>query len=452
MARQSDLQQWAHASGILDTEPESLPVTPELPEAYYDSGRKEFLLQNGSGSWLAHADASFKRNLRSLGFSNSCSPGMPVSQIEAFMVEVQNYRDVAFAGPLAGKSPGIVEENGFRILVTHGPRLPAPAPGEWPVIHSILNGVLGTDPTHGARQIASIHGWLKIAFQALASGKLQPGQALALAGPVGCGKSLIQTLITEILGGRSAKAYRYLAGQTQFNAEFFGAEHLMLEDENSSTDIRARRALAAQIKGIAVNTVHSCHQKGRTAINIRPFWRLSISMNDQPERLMVLPPLDDDIADKIILLRCTHPQAPFPTETPEARERFWKTIQSEVPGYLDFLAGWEIPTNLRDNRFGIRHFHHPDLVEAITDLDPEIRLLELIDTVLFSDGQKGPWEGTAAELEKWLQDSSFGKEADRLFSWSAAAGTYLGRLAEKHPNRIEAHRSSQRREWVIRKP
>src|SRR5204862_7823749 len=84
--------------------------------------------------------------------------------------------------------------------------------------------------------------WLKVAYEALRAGVWRPGPALALAGPRNCGKSLLQQLITLILGGRSAKPYRYMRGGTEFNADLFGAEHLCIEDEHCSTDIRSRNA------------------------------------------------------------------------------------------------------------------------------------------------------------------------------------------------------------------
>jgi hypothetical protein len=39
--------------------------------------------------------------------------------------------------------------------------------------------------------------------------------------------------------------------------------------------------------------------------------------------------------------------------------------------------------------------------------------------------------------------------ADRLFSFRTACGTYLGRLAKKHPKHIEQMRDRTRRWWVI---
>ena len=104
----------------------------------------------------------------------------------------------------------------------------------------------------------------------------------------------------------------------------FRAEHLVVEDNAASTDIRTRRNFGAFLKTITVNDDQPCFGKGREAVNLTPFWRLSISVNDEPENLMVLPPIDESIEDKLILLKAYSTPMPMPTETLEERHRFWK--------------------------------------------------------------------------------------------------------------------------------
>jgi hypothetical protein len=178
-------------------------------------------------------------------------------------------------------------------------------------------------------------------------------------------------------------------------------------------------------------------------VTLSPFWRLTITVNDEPENLMVLPPIDDSLEDKLILLRARRSAMPMPTETGEERERFWQTLLSELPAFVDWLLAWEIPEALRSARFGVRHFHHPDLLRAIDDLSPERRLLELIDAELFGGSataaEVSPWEGKAEQLEKRLtgSESRSAYEARRVLSYNTACGVYLGRLAKKHPERIQ---------------
>jgi hypothetical protein len=243
-----------------------------------------------------------------------------------------------------------------------------------------------------------------------------------------------------------------MSGLTPFNAELFGAEHLMIEDEAASTDLRARRKFGASIKDVTVNEVQSCHAKNRQAISLRPLWRITISLNDEPENLMILPPLDESLADKIMLLRTNKKPMPMPTYTGAEKARFWAALIAELPAFTHHLLSNPIPEHLRCERFGVKTFQHPELVASIEVLSPENRLLSLIDSVLFRDPVASTQVITSEELERTLLDSSFGYEARRLLDWNNATGSYLGRLAVKHPERIEARRTSTSRPWVIRPP
>jgi hypothetical protein len=201
---------------------------------------------------------------------------------------------------------------------------------------------------------------------------------------------------------------------------------------------------------------------------LAPFWRLSISVNDEPENLMILPPMSDSesdsLGDKIILLRAKHAKMPMPSETLEQRGTFWQTLMSELPAFLHFLETWDVPEKLRHPRYGMKTWQHPDLLAALDALAPETRLLSLIDEVVFpkevttwdtpmrGHAEPGPmsWGGTAEQLGAKLCDSLlYGYEARKLLNWPNACGTYLGRLAKKHPDRVEEHRSSARREWRL---
>jgi hypothetical protein len=156
----------------------------------------------------------------------------------------------------------------------------------------------------------------------------------------------------------------------------------------------------------------------------------------------------------------------MPTETLEQREGFWQTLISKLPAFLHFLLNWEVPKELRHPRYGMKTWHHPELLLALDALAPETRLLSLIDEVLFTEHEnelgggnlvtrsraKDSWQGTAEELESLLRSHpAYGYEAQKLFSWSTACGTYLGRLAKKHPTRVEPDRSSNARKWFLRR-
>jgi hypothetical protein len=432
-------------------------------EAYYDPARKCYWIANSRKCWIEINETSLRRHLRSYGLRNKAGEGELLSEINQKLNEIQHTKDVAYAGPLAGHSSGLLDCAGNRILITSSPKLIEPIEGEWPILGLYLERLL-VDEQHDQRPY--VYGWLKIAYQALKMGVWRPGQALGLAGPRNCGKSLLQKLITLILGGRVAKPYRYMSGSTDFNADLFGAEHLMIEDEHSSTDIRSRRKFGANIKQFTVNQIQSCHDKNRRAITLAPFWRVSISVNDEPEEMMVLPPMSDSerdsLGDKLFLLRAQMTQMPMPTANDRQWEAFWKQLVSELPAFIHFLVNFKVPKKLCCSRFGIKTWHHPELLAALDALAPQTRLLALIDEVIFSDhevgdqlkvlGRKAPWEGRAEKLEARLFESGFAYEAKKLLSWSSATGAYLGRLASARPDRVKNGRTGESRDWIILPP
>lgn len=131
---------------------------------------------------------------------------------------------------------------------------------------------------------------------------------------------------------------------------------------------------------------------------------------------------------------------------------------SELPAFIWHLIHWEIPAELKSDRFGVKHYHHPDLLAAIDAMAPEVRLLEIIDMQMSWCGEPSPdrtdkWSGTAVSLQSLLLQSSLvGYEARQLLSWPNAAGTYLGRLARNRPDRVKGDRSSDQRAWDILPP
>lgn len=370
------------------------------------------------------------------------------------MAHIIDTRDVAYTGNLAGHSAGFYDANGTRMLITESPQIPIVEPGEWPNIKGLLGGMLGADSDFGELQLATFFYWLWSGYASISQGQWRPGHILALAGPIACGKSLLQRLVTECLGGRSADAFRYLSGGTQFNRELFAAEHLVVDDAQASTDFRTRLQMAAHLKSLAVGRDHNCHGKGREAVNLRPLWRCSLSLNDEGECLLVLPPLRADIADKIHLLKCSAPRSPFPTSTPAGMEAYWESLTSEIPALLDYCRTVQAPQGREDSRFGMRAFHHPSLVAALEEQAPEVVLQELFDLELWENPSVGVWQGTARELESQLigSGSRVREQARRLLTWPNACGSYLGRLAKNQSDRVQDDRTTTRRGWVIKKP
>jgi hypothetical protein len=429
--------------------------------------RKEYPLRDYTAVYQSFTETQFKRALRFRNLSSQIIEKRSWSQTDIVIRHLQQHHYVNYVGALAGHDCGYYEENGIPILVTSSPKLIEPVKGNWDTLSNFLTGLLwDPDEAYGDEQQIVTYGWLQTAYNAFRVRKFQPGQAFAMAGPIEAGKSLWQSLITEIIGGRSAKEALFLQGRTNFNGELFEAEHLLLEDEAASTDHRARMALGTAIKNLIANRIHSCNPKHPQIVNLRPWWRLSVSLNDREERLLVLPPLTEDIADKIILLRATVHPMPMPADTAEEKEAFWKQPCAELPAFLYYLVHeFVIPADWRNTRFGIRSWQHPSLLSALEELSQPIALLELIDRADIwsrqywdSNGQLAtfktvPWEGTALELRtKLLANPLTKRDAERLLDWTNATGQYLNDLARIRQTRVKFHRDQSRRWYEIFPP
>lgn len=410
-------------------------------KAYYDIPRKEYLIRTSS-CWIHQTESQFKRRLRQAGISSKPMDGSLTSPADEEILRLQDHHAIDYAGPLAGHREGIYVQNGHRILVTRGPELVEPVPGDFSVLRDTFEAVL-LDPVY-PDQLNVFYGWLRVGTESLLSGNHMPGQALAIAGPVGCGKSLLQNLLTVMFGGRCAKPYAFMSGRTEFNAELFRAEHLIVEDEAPSTDYRARRSFGSFIKQLTVNVDQRLHAKGRDAMMLRPFWRVTISLNDEPEDLHVLPPIDASLADKLIILRAFKRNLPMPTGTGDEKARFWSALCAQIPAFMHWLLNdYSIPDSLVSDRFGVTHFHHPDLIGKLHSTSNEAEFLSLLDGCI-----RLPFMDTASALEAQLRQSA-GRQVDKLLCFSGAVGTYLSRLANQPNPRVIKRRNSDANRWEI---
>ena len=144
--------------------------------------------------WLDHnTQSDVRRWLKERGCRTKAKKEENVSEIDALLNMFQRERDVEYAGSLAGFLRGVYEINGKRVLVKDSPLLIVPRPGKWPLLGGIIRNMLGVD------QEIFLFGWLKVGFESLRSSQFRVGQALTLAGPRDCGKSLLQIFLPKSL-------------------------------------------------------------------------------------------------------------------------------------------------------------------------------------------------------------------------------------------------------------
>ena len=434
-------------------------ATANLPPCVFDLVRQRFFVPSG-GEWIPMNDTRIAVHFKSAGFSEFVKDSFSVSVLEKALQRIVMERAVKYAGPLAGHWPGLVELTGRKVLVTEGPAMIQPKRGDWPRLRAVLAGMLRTNSVeHGdlsEKQWDLFLGWLRAAYEALRDHTFRQGQALTLCGPHSCGKTQLAGIIAECLGGRSANPYAWIVGKTNFNAELLGAEVLIADDEASETDFVSRQQLGHRVKQICVGGTVRIEGKGATAGSWRPFWRLVMLLNEEPQDMKVLPPMEEGVRDKFLLLRISRYTWP---DAPGEFVKLRTAITAELPAFIWFLLNeFSLPKELSSARYGVADWQHPDLLFDLENLHPWRRLMELIDHVRPWDQDCGGaaadgdcYEGTVADLTELLRTKAPGRAAEVLRDLSGT-GMHLRSAQKRLPLRIGDRLSGGHKVWIIKRP
>jgi hypothetical protein len=363
---------------------------------------------------------------------------------------------VEWAGEMAGHKKGVIfSTNGKPLLVTSSPKLPEPKSGAAPTIIKILCQAF---PDQHQRSI--FIGWLKGGYLAVKNGVHQPAPLMAIAGGPNAGKSLISYIAKMTLGGRSANPLTAWSKTLPWNDHLVGAELLILDDCQGSTDHRHRMEFSANFKSSIYSDSVEMNKRNCSSITIRPVWRVMICTNDNPENLLVLPPIGNDNADKITLLQISPITLDIDTSTPEGKRQLQDEIAQDLPAFAAMLESFIIPEDLKDSRAGTKAWQHPDLLAKIEQTKPETKLLELLTTSI--RGRSDLWSDlpctlTATEIESRLtqHQAPTADQAKKLLTWTAACGAYLARLADsgcEFVSKADQDRHTKVNRYHIRKP
>lgn len=409
-----------------------------LPIFYY-AERSKWYGPNGQGGYSQLSDGHAKSLIAEHGFNKSVKDPQGNTAADRAMLYVIQHRAVAYAGALAGYRAGCHETPCGRVLVTESPRLIEPKPGNWAVIRKLIETQLADE---SQPQVAVFYTWASASFRAFWHRMTEPGPwefrycpALALFGPKGCGKTaLIDFVLAPLFGGRKGKPMKFLR-EGKFNKDLFGAGLLVMDDEGASANLQERRQRGEAIKNLIWQEEQRMEGKGADAVTLRPFWRLVMAGNDDDAGLQVCPALSPSLDDKLILLKARKADG-LPTSNDE-NTAWTEAIRRELPAFAAFLLGYHPPDELELNeRSRVALLRHPDLLAALREMQPEMRLLELIDSLdLLAGADK--WEGSASDFERTLRGKETSGMLDRIFTNGQAAGRMLTELARVAPSRIE---------------
>lgn len=484
-------------------------VAEELNIWWENGGGANYILGDEKGGWSKWGENKVELLIKTMPgrFVASKVRGgseEKISQVEQVLLHTMKERRVEMVMPgLAGYPAGINELRGHRILVKTEAKIVEPLKGEWETIKGVIEtrldlsrkGSLGIDQTPW------FYAWLKVAYQSLVDGgpgNFQNGHAIIFAGPNGSAKGRLQhQIITGLLGGRSANAGPYLFSSTEsFNGDLFEGEHLCVEEVPAPSQKMSDRVLLSEkIKQIVANDIQRLRRMREDPLTVSPYWRMSISINDDPDKMRSLPLITPDFSDKVLMFYVSKQEPlPMPTHTLDERRAFREAIANEMPAFAYWLMHeFEIPADLLKypdgsdaTRFGFKEFQHPMLVQELFEDTPHAELMMLIDTAEFQRSTKhfdpdsedeklklwqleswvqktnkkteGLWWGGSLELEQILKgeagvQSSVAAAAKKLFAHNACS-RLLSRLAKDRDTeqRVSKGDTKTAKGWKISRP
>ena len=427
-------------------------IQNEVTDKWFHPASGKYLVRDSRSKYQAIPEHNLERKLVNAGLEKYPAKGETASETSLALGYIDHHCTVDYYGPVGGYEQGVIDMCGKRILVNDEAELIEAVPGDWPVLRSVIENMLGEEQT------PYFYGWLKTAMVMLRAREWQPGQALVLAGPPNCGKSLMQKILTPLFGNRQCNPYAYMTEKTTFNGQLGGATLWVIDDEVESSAPNMRGKLGTKLKAFCCTEILSVEAKYQMPILLIPLRRLFITLNDTARCLRVLPSLDNDMKDKIMLLRAEY--HPMPEEEYGGRAGFLRQLISELPAFLAFLLDWEIPKEIRDQRYGVRHFHNRNLLKIMRAGSDEGVLLECIEAEILGNplncvrDDKDPsvllWEGRAVDLERTLMSGETCRDTARNLLRSAQqCGTLLGRLATQFPHRFKSRLRNGLTYWTI---
>ncbi len=414
------------------TSPPAEQVSFNPDAVYYSTETAAYLVDTGTFYRPYTRKTPVKNGIRRRLEAQGHSQGDCKELIEVCMETIELDQAVDWSGQLAGFPRGVAELNGRSFLVTQGYDIPNATPGACPLHREIIKQAFPITDSH-----LVFCGWLRDAVRAIRANMHQPAPMLVMAGERKAGKSLLAHIAQQAMGGRAANPMTAWTGKLPWNDNLLGSELLLIDDSVASTDPRARKAFGSRFKEAIYAGNVEINTRRKSSIELRPVWRVMVCCNETPENLSVIPPLEDGIEDKIILLKVSPVTLPLPAQTPEEKQEFQRALRDELPAFLHWIDQVKTPEHLSDNRSGVTAWQDTELLAAITELSPEQRMESLISLAM-AKGFMGIDQGgkkwmSATEVQGVLQDrdSQTQQQAKTLLSYDANAGRYLSALIKK---------------------
>lgn len=370
------------------------------------------------------------------GLSPRAPRGETLSEIDRAIYALQQTRCVDGIHPAFYCPEDVVTVGQKRLLNTSQvrPGVPAPEKGEWgkgfPWLAKFFEASLREV------QLPYFLAWFAHGYQAALLGQPARGLAMFIAGNSGMGKTLTSTEIAGYVFGAREDASSFLTGEDSFNAGLLGVPLWTVDDAVASSDRKRHMRYSQIVKYVTAND--SIKARGMYREGYTVYWRgrLIVTLNMDAESARMLPCFDITSVDKMLVFRFYDHDLVFPSI---------EEIRAELPYFCAFLRDWTIPEELRSPRFGVKPYHHPDLVLAAAEASETMGAEELLliwRKRYFEDNKdKTEWVGTASELiTEFSRYEDLRELATRQIPTVNSMGRYVSTL------------EARGEEWIMRVP
>jgi hypothetical protein len=244
----------------------------------------------------------------------------------------------------------------------------------------------------GDEQLKYFLSWLSYFYIGCKEYNLQPSSALYLTGDQGAGKSLFHDAILPAIIGEGVDGVSLFT--TSFSGLMFKYPFVKFPDSFAELSDRERNKFTDMVKNMVANGDRVVNNKYGSMNRIEWAGRIIVSMNLGNRSSDALPNFEEKDKDKFMLLRVTKGDM----VSRLTRKEWEQIIRDEAPKLAWYLGSYQIPDELRDQRFGVKTYHHKDLEEIINDADPMKPLVDLIQEYINSGARLCALEMSASEI------------------------------------------------------
>ena len=412
-------------------EEKSKIILPVLAEYWFDG--TNYITKNiVDGKWITQTASNATLQIASrFGLSRTPAKRGQLSPVEEVLVEIQNHKRVSALTNFVQMPEGPIEFQGERYINKSTVKVMPPSgnSGEWgehfPYIARFLDGLFVEE-----HQKLTFLAWWKRFYTGGLLLKPTQGQVMIIAGPVECGKSLLNTKLIATSVGGGVDASDYYANGSSFNGLFYDVALHMVDDSEPGKSIRARKEVAARYKKAAATSVITVNKKYEKTSTVQWSGRVCVTMNADVDSMKTMPELQESLQDKLIVLQAKSNPGIFSGVEDPGLE-----MTRELPDLLQWLLDWDPPKEVKHNsRYGVKSYCDTQLRRKMEADSADMLFLEVLrlyfEELHASDPEIKVLHVSTTELHSRICDCEVTKHAAREYS-PVRIGRILARLQDR---------------------